>query len=49
MANARYYLSVRIGVVLIQETIFGNIDVVSAIGDCLLSQAAGFAPHQQDA
>jgi hypothetical protein len=48
-AKVSRYLSVGIGVILIQETVFGNIDIVSSIGDCFLTQAACFAAHQQGA
>jgi hypothetical protein len=47
-AKVSRYLSVGVGVVLIQKTVFGSIDIVSPAGDSLLSRAARFAAHQED-
>jgi hypothetical protein len=45
-AKVSRYLSAGIGVIMIQERVFSNIDVVSPIGDCLLTQATCFSTHQ---
>ena len=49
LAKVGRYLSVGIGVILIEESVFSNINLVSSLGDCLLTQAACFAAHQQGA
>jgi hypothetical protein len=37
LAKIRCHLSVGVGVVTVEDTIVGNIDLVCAIGDCFLT------------